>query len=131
MLMHCLICCFLPFNLDPSSVQAETQARLQNAQTGLQEGDGIARPQVQQGSSVQEGVWVIDLTVDNPTATKDGVDTYMVSAALVISAVPCLLLHVFERCKRRGKLTRDCTCVRTLTLDTSKPQQDSARKVTC
>ena len=56
-------------------VQAETQEQLQRAQTQLQEDDGSARPQVQQeqrGSLVQEGIWVIDLTVDDPTATEDG-----------------------------------------------------------
>ena len=71
-------------------MQAETQERLQSAQTRLQEDDGSARPQVQQeqhGSLVQEGIWVIDLTVDDPTATKDGGDTYMVSAALVASVI--------------------------------------------
>lgn len=73
-------------------VQAETQEQLQRAQTQLQEDDGSARPQVQQeqqGSLVQEGIWVIDLTVDDPSATKDGGDTYMVSAALVASARTC------------------------------------------
>ena len=72
-------------------MQAETQARLQNAPTQLQEVEGSVGPQVQQeqhGSFVQEGIWVIDLTVDSPAATKDGGDTYMVSAASVTSAVP-------------------------------------------
>ena len=73
-------------------VQAETQEQLQRAETQLQEDDGSARPQVQQeqqGSLVQEGIWVIDLTVDDPSATKDGGDTYMVSAALVASDRTC------------------------------------------
>ena len=72
--------------------QAETQEQQQKAQTRLPEDDGSARPQVQQeqrGSSVQEGIWVIDLTVDDPSATKDGGDTYMVSAAPVASARTC------------------------------------------
>ena len=67
-------------------MQAETQARLQNAETRLQEDDGSARPQVQHkqhGRLVQEGIWVIDLTVDHSIAAKDGGDTYMVNAALV------------------------------------------------
>ena len=73
-------------------VQAETQEQLQSAQTRMQEDDRSARPQVSQeqhGSLVQEGIWVIDLTVDDPSATKDGGDTYMVSAALVASARTC------------------------------------------
>ena len=77
-------------------MQAETQEQLHSAQTQLQEDDRSARPQVQQeqpGSLVQEGIWVIDLTVDDPTATKDGGDTYMVRAALVASAY-ALILHI-------------------------------------
>ena len=76
-------------------VQAETQAQLQSAQTQLQEGDRSAMPQVQQeqhGSLMQEGIWVIDLTVDDPTATRDGGDTYMVRAALVASV---MFMHFF------------------------------------
>ena len=76
-------------------MQAETQAQLQSAETQLQDDDGSARPQMQQeqqGSLLQEGIWVIDLTVDDPTAT-DGGDTYMVSAALMLLC-HALLLHI-------------------------------------
>ena len=75
-----------------SVVQAETQEQLQSAHTQLHEDDRAATLQVQQeqpGSLVQEGIWVMDLTVDDPTATKDGGDTYMVCAALVASARTC------------------------------------------
>ena len=92
-------------------VQAETQEQLQSAQTQLQEDDGSARPQVQQeqrGSLVQEGIWVIDLTVDDPTATKDGGDTYMVSAALVASATTCTCFADLTASDSKGIMEIPC-----------------------
>ena len=103
-------------------MQAETQAR-------LQEDDGSTRPQMQQeqqGSFVQEGVWVIDLTVDNPTASQDGEDTYMVRAALVISAESCISSACLAQHKRQqGNSCRKGLWARRSSYNDSKPLQGS------
>ena len=36
--------------------------------------------QEKDGNSLREGIWVIDLTVNDQEALKDGEDTYMVGA---------------------------------------------------
>ena len=97
---------------------------------GLQDDDGSDRPQVQQeqrGSLVQEGIWVIDLSVDDPTATKDGGDTYMVSAALVKAAVPCTFFACLWTAKAARIFHIGGHLGRSPTVDISEPLQDSAK----
>ena len=55
--------------------------------------------QEQQGSLLQEGIWVIDLTVDDPSAT-DGGDTYMVSAACYAMRFFCSTATTRVPCRR-------------------------------